>query len=119
MRSVWWRYSAACGRGLATVAALCGLVLLFMTSSALAQSGVGRAVNTATGGSLADAVDKNLNELLAGDGSGSTAVGGTFSIIPTGRLRSSDHTSLRTSAAPVGNFAWDTLEGSAFANGVY
>ena len=101
------------------------LLALALPSGALAQSGVGRAANAATGQSLRDAVEQQQNEFLnssgvgAGGGAGA-AIGAGAS--PTGRLRSSDHDALKLQAGfspDENNYAWKTKEGSAFGTGVY
>ena len=112
------RLSGACGWLLPV--GLLGVALL--PSGALAQSSVGQAANTAIGRSLEDAVQQNQNDLLTGGRSGSSsAVGGAIgaSVVPTGRLRSSDHDMLKLSGPPDPNnphFSWDTREASVFAN---
>jgi hypothetical protein len=123
MRSVW-RLGVASSRrwplGLCVVA-----VLAFaLPSGALAQSGVGRAANAATGESLRDSIEQNQNELInsSGVGSGSSGAGAAIGAgaSPTGRLRSSTHDALNVQNPPdEGNYGWKTKEGSAFATGVY
>jgi hypothetical protein len=127
-----WRPVLACVRLAPAIAVLMLLLLaatLLLPTRSLAQSSVGQAANAATGRSLADSVDKNLNDLIYGQVLGGALGGGTggsagaagINVIPTGRVRGSAHDGLGDgdNSALSLNFGWQTLESSAFVNVVY
>jgi hypothetical protein len=131
-----WRVASVGIRLLSAAALASALAHLIAPSRALAQSSVGQAANAATGRSLADAVDRNLNDFIfnevlgaiGGDGAGTgtgagagSAGGGTLNLFPTGRVRGSNHGGLadRNLNPLTPNYGWETLESSAFVNVVY
>jgi hypothetical protein len=71
--------------------------------------------NAATGRSLADALDRNQNDLINREVLGASGGGaGGIGAYASGRLRASDHDGLKPASATT--FSYDTQEASAFAN---
>jgi hypothetical protein len=118
----FWRVAANSCRFRPIHALAIALAIFFTSTSAFAQSSVGRAANEATGQSLRDAVEQNEKELVDREVLGSSAEGGAAlgaGASPTGRVRGSDHDAMEVPAPDTENFAWDTSEASAFATGIY
>ena len=123
-----FRLARAKPRSSTAVMAVALAAITFAPSTgALAQSGIGRAANAATGQSLRDAVEQVQRDLAdqqaqgtkAGSGEGSSGALGGFNAFPSGRLRSSHHDELREPPGSPNNYAWTTREASAFVTGVY
>jgi outer membrane immunogenic protein len=100
---------------------LFGLAWLCAATEAMAQSLTGGPINAATGRSQAEAVSQNEKELidrqvLGGGAQGGSAAAAGLTTFTTGRLRSSDHDTLRTRPPADQSFSFATTEASAFAN---